>query len=80
MDLAMRLTVGKILVNEFGRIVDESELDDYEIDEVVKRASFTYLKMKLFAKKYDDPPELIELTERLNNIIKALEIKRINSN
>jgi hypothetical protein len=73
MKIEDRLTVGKILIAEFGRLAGQLDPYDEQLPDIIKRALMTQLKMKAFYDKWDKPPQMLEQLDQMDLIIKRLE-------
>lgn len=73
MKVSDRLLIGKILVDELERLAAEFDPYDDELPEIIKRAMMTKQKMKIFYKKWGEPPELLKQIEQIDSVIKKLE-------
>ena len=73
MDLKERLLVGNVLIEILKE--QTAELDDPYHDELpmfIKRAVMVQLRMKRFYHKYQEPPEMLDQLEAIENIIKNM--------
>lgn len=74
MDISDRFEVGRILVDELERAVDNlSPFDEKLIKEIKIRANSVKRNMIIFYQRWDRPPELFEQIELMNSVIKKLE-------
>lgn len=76
MHLSERLLIGHILIAEFEKLANNIDPHDDEMNEVINRANYSLMKMKMFHKKMGEPPEMVQQIEYMATVIKKLEQKQ----
>lgn len=74
MDISSKLAVGSALISELDRLTDKLNPYDDKLPEIIKRAVLTKLRMKKCYDLWDQPPALLEQLERIDSVIKKLEL------
>lgn len=78
MDSSAQLLIAQMLLDEFSILVKASDPYGNDLSSIIKKAKLLEAKMVWFYIKWGKIPEMLELIQKMDSIIKKLEKKQNN--